>query len=80
MRFLTEKLQYRVKKVKYLSYVVSQDGIACDPVRKVAISHIGNPKHKQDLQKLQGLINYVRNFVPKKKLVFFTGHLPTQTV
>lgn len=64
VKFNADKLQYRVDKVKYLGHIISADGIACDPDRMTAIHNLGHPTNKQDLQKLYGMINYVRNFVP----------------
>lgn len=80
VKFNAEKVQYRVNKVKYLGHIISADGM-------VAISKLGHPKNKQDLQKLYGMINYVRNFVPNlseishpKRMSVFTGPTHIQNV
>ena len=64
IRFNKEKLQYRVESVKYLGQIISENGIACDPERMQAISKIEPPKDKKDLQKLLGMVNYIRSYVP----------------
>ena len=43
---------------------MSGKGISCDPDRIVAIEKIEPPKDKTDLQKLLGMINYFRSFIP----------------
>lgn len=64
VRFNRNKLQYRVQTVKYLGHVISEHGISVDPKRTEAIEKIEPPKDKKDLQKLLGMINYVRKFIP----------------
>lgn len=64
VRFNKEKVQYRVEKVSYLGHIISKDGIACDPGRLQVISKLGQPKDKKDLQKLLGMINYIRSYIP----------------
>ena len=63
IKFNPEKFQYRVNQVKYLGHIMSGKGISCDPDRIVAIEKIEPPKDKTDLQKLLGMINYVRSFI-----------------
>lgn len=85
VKFNSEKLQYRVNKVKYLGHIISKHGISCDPDRMV-ISHIGNPENKQDLQKLQGVLFQIcqklvnPNAKYLKKMYCFTGLQNTQNV
>ena len=64
IKFNPTKFQYRINKVKYLGHIMSGEGISCDPDRIVAIQKIEPPKDKNDLQKLLGMINYVRSFIP----------------
>lgn len=63
VKFNHEKIQFKLKKVNYLGHVMSEEGIACDPDRIEAIKMIEPPKSKNDLQKLMGMINYIRTFV-----------------
>ena len=64
IKFNASKLQYCVNKVKYLGHIIYENGIECDPDRVIAINKIEQPKNKKDLQKLLGLVNYVRKYIP----------------
>ena len=64
IKFNLQKFQYRVTEVKYLGQIISEKGIQCDPDRVLGIQKIGSPNDKKGLQKILGLINYVRNFIP----------------
>lgn len=64
VKFNRRKMQINVNKVKYLGHTFSEDKIEPDSDRIEAIKHMGRPKHKKDLQKFLGVINYVRQFIP----------------
>lgn len=64
VKFNKEKFQFCLPSVKYLGHIMSANGITVDPERIEAIQHLGAPNNKTDLQKLMGLVNYVRSFVP----------------
>lgn len=64
IKFNIDKIQYKVREVKYLGKIISHEGIRCDPDRITAIMKINPPKTKRDLQKLLGMINYIRDYVP----------------
>lgn len=64
IKFNESKVQYRVNQVKYWGKIVSGDGITCNPDRVEAIWKITAPKDRKDLQKLLGMIDYVRKYVP----------------
>lgn len=64
IKFNETKVQYRVNQVKYLGKIISENGISCDPQRVEAIWKITAPKDRTDLQKLLGVINHVREYVP----------------
>lgn len=44
--------------------IFNEQGMKPDPNRIKAISEMKPPKNKNDLQKLLGVINYLRNFIP----------------
>lgn len=71
IKFNKDKLQYRLTTVKYLGHIISENEIACDPDRAQAINKIEPPKNKKDLQKLLGMINYVRSYVPNLSQVSY---------
>lgn len=70
IRFNKEKFQFCSKKVNYLGQVVSEKGISCDPDRVRAINNLTPPRDKKDLQKLLGVVNYVREYVPNLAEIF----------
>lgn len=65
IKFNKTKFQYKVKSVKYFGEVYSQGGHTPDPDRVRAINGLESPKNKKELQRLLGLFNFVRDFVPK---------------
>lgn len=64
IKFNQAKFQYRISEVKYLGKIISKSGIKCDPDRVEAIRCMEAPKNKKDLQKLLGMVNYVREYIP----------------
>ncbi|XP_036322132.1 uncharacterized protein K02A2.6-like [Rhagoletis pomonella] len=64
IKFNVDKIQYKVTEVKYLGKIISLDGIRCDPDRVRAIMQIQKPNNKKDLQKLLGMISYIREYIP----------------
>lgn len=64
IKFNKEKVQWCSEEVKFLGHIISKDGVSCDEERMGAINDICEPKDKNGLQKLLGMINYARNFVP----------------
>ena len=65
IKFNPSKLQYCVNEVKYVGHIMSAEGISFDTERLTAINKIGSPKDKKDVQKLLGMINYMRQYIPK---------------
>jgi hypothetical protein len=50
--------------IKFLGHLVSEKGIAPDPVKIKAIESISTPIQKLQLQSFLGLVNYYRKFIP----------------
>lgn len=85
IRFNKEKIQFKQNHVKYLGHIFSQDGISADEDRIKSITDLKNPKNKKDLQKILGMINYLRKFIPNlsektvllRELlkIYFSGYL-----
>ena len=63
IKFNKDKIQYKVKEVRYLGKIISCEGVKCDPDRIKAILKISQPKDKKDLQKLLGMVNYIREYI-----------------
>ena len=51
-------------KVTYLSHVVSEDGIICDPAKVEAVKHWPTLTNKTEIRSILGLIGYYRTFIP----------------
>lgn len=64
VKFNKSKLQYKVNSVKYFGEIHSQGGHTPDPDRVRAITGLESPKNKKELQRLLGLFNFVRDFIP----------------
>lgn len=48
-----------------MGYIVNELGIKPDPKQVKAILQLKEPKNKNELQKLIGMFNYVRDYIPK---------------
>lgn len=64
VKFNFDKFQYCKSKVKYLGVIFSKEGMSPDPDKLKAVQLMEIPKNKNELQKLLGMINYLRNFIP----------------
>lgn len=51
------------KKIKFLGYIVTVDGITLSPRHTDALRHYKRPKDKCQLQRFLGLTNYFRKFI-----------------
>lgn len=65
IKFNKNKLQYRVTEVKYLGHLFNASGMSPDPERVKAVIELKEPKSKIELQRVLGMLNYLRRFVPK---------------
>jgi hypothetical protein len=57
------KCAFGVTSGKFLGFVVHEHGIQIDPKKIESIAKIGEPVCKKDIQKLLGMINYLRHFI-----------------
>ena len=64
IKFNRTKIQLRIDKVKYLGSIVSGEGFRPDPDKIKAIVDMLQPQNKQDLQLLQGMVNYLSQYIP----------------
>lgn len=60
-----KKCEWRVKKLHYLGYVVTENGIETDPRKLQAIHDWKVPQNKKDVQSLLGFANFYREFIPR---------------
>jgi hypothetical protein len=57
------KCAFGVTSRKFSGFVVHEHGIQIDPKKIESIGKIGEPVCKKDVQKLLGMINYLRHFI-----------------
>jgi len=73
-----EKTKLFQKRVEYLGYVLSEDGIHTDPKKIAAIKDWPVPKNPKQIRQLLGSFGYYRRFVPNfsnvaAPLILLTG-------
>ena len=64
IKFNRNKIQLRVKEVKYLGGIISAEGFKPDEAKIKAVIEMPQPKNKQELQRLLGMVNYLSSFIP----------------
>ncbi len=64
VKFNPEKLQYKVKKVKYMGNIVSESGLKPDSEKVRAILDMPLPKSKEELRRFLGMVNFFSKFIP----------------
>ena len=64
-----EKCLFGSTEVVFLGHLFSQDGVKPDPAKIEAIRDIPTPKSKQDLQRLLGMITFLRKFIPNLSII-----------
>lgn len=69
IKFNKDKLQYKLTEVKYVGHVFSAEGMKVDPNRAQTLLNLKAPQNKKQLQKLLGMFNYVRCFLPNMATV-----------
>lgn len=65
VKFNKNKFQFRQTEVKYIGHIFNDKGMRIDDEKLKAINDLKPPSNKKELQRLLGLINYVRKFIPK---------------
>ncbi|KAL4126071.1 hypothetical protein QTP88_010302 [Uroleucon formosanum] len=63
VKFNKEKIQYCKDQVTFLGHLFDQKGMSLNPSRIEAVKKL-KPNNKKELQRLLGLINYLRSFIP----------------
>lgn len=64
VKFNINKVQYKVKEVKYIGQTFSSEGVRPDPQYIQAIQELENPKNKKDLLRILGMLNYLTKYIP----------------
>ncbi|GBL95541.1 Transposon Ty3-I Gag-Pol polyprotein [Araneus ventricosus] len=69
IKFNQNKIQLKVPEVKYLGYIFSSEGMKPDPDYVQAIIDMPEPRNKTELQRILGMINYLRQFIPQASTI-----------
>ncbi|XP_030745261.1 uncharacterized protein K02A2.6-like [Sitophilus oryzae] len=64
VKFNSSKIQYKVREVNYLGNIFDREGMRPDKNKIKAIQNLEQPNNKKELQKLLGMINYLRRYIP----------------
>lgn len=65
IKFNLSKFQYCKNEVKYLGVKFSKNGMLPDPEKIEVIRQLKSPNNKTELQRVLGMVNYLRAFIPK---------------
>ena len=60
-----EKCQFFKTSVKFLGFIIDEQGIHADPTKTKAISEFPTPQNVKDLQRFMGMVNHLGKFVPQ---------------
>ncbi|GBN52471.1 Transposon Ty3-I Gag-Pol polyprotein [Araneus ventricosus] len=69
IKFNQNKIQLKVPEVKYLGYIFTSEGMKPDPDYVQAIIDMPEPRNKTELQRILGMINYLRQFIPQASTI-----------
>ncbi|XP_050528243.1 uncharacterized protein K02A2.6-like [Daktulosphaira vitifoliae] len=64
IKFNKDKIQFEMNEVKFLGFLFNENGMRPDPVRIKAINELQDPTNKTELQRILGMVNYLRDFIP----------------
>ena len=60
-----DKLKLRTKSVTFMGHVLTNEGIKVNPDMAKAIRDMTKPADIEDVQRLNGFVNYLRKFLPR---------------
>ena len=61
-----KKCTFKVDQVEYLGYIISKEGIKCNPEKISAIVNMPKPTDKKGVQRLLGTLNFLSRFIPNQ--------------
>ena len=59
------KLALRVQEVDFMGHLLTAQGLKPDPKKVEAILKLPTPKSKEDIERLNGTVNYLAKFLPR---------------
>ena len=63
LKLKPSKCTFGQKEVAFLGHIVSDTGVATDPVKVAAITNWPTPRNRKEVQQFLGLGNYYRRFI-----------------
>ena len=69
VKFNPEKLQYKVKEVKYMGNIVSESGLKPDSEKIRAIVDMPLPNSKEELRQFLGMVNFFSKVIPRQSSI-----------
>ena len=63
LKLAPKKCSFMQKKVKYVGYIVSEDGVECDPDKIDKVRNWPTPKCPEDVRQFVGFAGFYRKFV-----------------
>lgn len=64
IKFNINKVQYKQNEIKFFGHVFNENGVKPDTEQVRATLKLAEPKDKKQLQRILGMINYLREFIP----------------
>jgi len=64
VKFNKDKIQFKVKSVKYMGNIISENGLRPDPDKIRAILDMPPPEDKAGVQRLLGTVNFLAQYIP----------------
>ena len=72
------KLRFKLKEVKFMSTIISDNGLKPDPDKVAAITQMATPQNKPALLRFIGMVNYLSPFCPNLSSVIQPLRMLTQ--
>ena len=64
IKFNKDKIQFKVKEVRYMGSILGKDGSKPDPEKLKAIAEMPDPKDKKGIERFLGTINFLVPYIP----------------
>lgn len=64
MRLRIDKCFFGQRQVRYLGFLLNEEGVKCDPKNTEIVKNFGSPTTLTELKSLLGAITYFRRFIP----------------
>ena len=69
VKFISDKIQFKISEVEYMGNLVSSDGLKPDPKKIEAIVNMPKPTDVTSLQRLLGMIKYLAQYIPNESAI-----------